>query len=40
MKTTSLAILIWKNTSRTKNNEAELFVRITVNLKSVNSVLK
>lgn len=38
--TTTFAILIWINASRAKNNEAELFARITVNQKRVNISLK
>tara|TARA_R110001583_G_scaffold13031_2_gene56923 strand:- start:14190 stop:14468 length:279 start_codon:yes stop_codon:yes gene_type:complete len=38
--TTTFAILIWINASRAKNNEAELFARITVNQKRVNIRLK
>lgn len=41
MKTTNtFAILFWINSSRAKNNEAELFARITVNQKRVNLSLK
>jgi len=41
MKTSStFSILIWINASRAKNNEAELFARITVNQKRANISLK
>ena len=41
MKTsTTFSILIWINASRAKNNEAELFARITVNQKRTNISLK
>ncbi|MHB1108555.1 MAG: site-specific integrase [Lutibacter sp.] len=41
MRTSStFSILIWINASRAKNNEAELFARITVNQKRVNISLK
>lgn len=41
MKTsTTFSILIWINASRAKNNEAEIFARITVNQKRTNISLK
>ncbi|RXP60300.1 site-specific integrase [Lutibacter sp. HS1-25] len=41
MKTSStFSILIWINASRAKNNEAELFARVTVNQKRTNISLK
>lgn len=41
MKTsTTFSILIWINTSRLKNNEAEIFARVTVNLRRTNISLK
>ncbi|UMB55331.1 site-specific integrase [Lutibacter sp. A64] len=41
MKTsTTFSILIWINASRAKNNEADLFARITVNQKRANISLK
>ena len=41
MKTqNTFSILIWINASRSKNNEADLFARITVNQKRVNISLK
>jgi len=41
MKTSAtFSILFWINTSRTKENLAELFARITVNQKRVNLSLK
>ncbi len=41
MKTqNTFSILIWINASRAKNNEADLFARITVNQKRVNISLK
>ena len=41
MKTsTTFSILIWINSSRAKNNEAELYARITVNQKRANISLK
>jgi hypothetical protein len=41
MKTaTTFSILIWINASRAKNNEADLFARVTVNQKRVNISLK
>jgi site-specific recombinase XerD len=41
MKTSNtFSILIWINASRAKNNEAELFARITINQKRVNISLK
>jgi len=41
MKTsTTFSILIWINASRAKNNEAELYARITVNQKRANISLK
>jgi len=41
MKTSStFSILIWINASRAKNNEAEIFARITVNQKRANISLK
>ena len=41
MKTSNtFSILIWINASRAKNNEAELFARITVNQKRANISLK
>ncbi len=41
MRTSStFSILIWINASRAKNNEAELFARITVNQRRVNISLK
>ena len=38
--TTTFAILFWINALRAKNNEAELFARITVNQRRVNISLK
>lgn len=38
--TTTVSILIWVNTSRAKNGQAELFARVTVNQKRVNISLK
>lgn len=38
--TTTFSILIWINASRAKNNEAEIFARITVNQKRANISLK
>lgn len=41
MKSSStFSILIWINSSRAKNNEAEIFARVTVNQKRVNISLK
>ena len=41
MKTqNTFSILFWINASRAKNNEADLFARITVNQKRVNISLK
>lgn len=41
MKTsTTFSILIWINTSRLKNNEAEIFARVTINLRRTNISLK
>ncbi|MDT8417843.1 MAG: hypothetical protein RQ864_08555 [Lutibacter sp.] len=41
MKTSStFSILIWINASRAKNNEAEIFARVTVNQKRTNISLK
>lgn len=41
MKTsTTFSILIWINASRAKNDEAEIFARITVNQKRTNISLK
>lgn len=41
MKTsTTFSILFWINASRAKNNEAEIFARITVNQKRTNISLK
>lgn len=41
MKTSStFSILIWINSSRAKNNEAEIFARVTVNQKRTNISLK
>ena len=41
MKTSAtFSILFWINTSRTKENQAELYTRITVNQKRVNFSLK
>lgn len=41
MKTqNTFSILIWINASRAKNNEAELFARITINQKRANISLK
>jgi integrase/recombinase XerD len=41
MKTTkTFSVLIWINASRAKNNQAELFARITVNQKRANFSLK
>lgn len=41
MKTSStFSILIWINASRAKNNEAEIFARVTVNQKRANISLK
>ena len=37
---TTFSILIWINSSRAKNNAAELYARITVNSKRVNISLK
>ena len=37
MKTTiTFSILIWINSSRAKDNEAEIFARVTVNQRRVN----
>ncbi|WP_152287537.1 site-specific integrase [Flavicella marina] len=38
--TTTVSILIWVNTSRAKNGQADLFARVTVNQKRVNISLK
>jgi len=41
MKTSStFSIVIWINASRAKNNEAEIFARVTVNQKRTNISLK
>ena len=41
MKTTvTFSILIWINSSRAKDNEAEIFARVTVNQRRVNISLK
>jgi len=41
MKTsTTFSILIWINSSRAKNNEAEIFARVTVDKKRVNISLR
>jgi predicted pyridoxine 5'-phosphate oxidase superfamily flavin-nucleotide-binding protein len=36
----TFSILIWINTSRVKNDEAEVYARITVNLKRANISLR
>ncbi len=36
----TFSILFWINTSRTKNNEAKIYARVTVNQKRVNISLK